>query len=267
MCPICGSTSSFEFASKYVDIAQCQNMECMHLFATNAEEEHGVMLAVDFEESFKLYHQRNERLIGFLVARGILEESSKILDFGAGTGHILRTLRERFPGLDISCYEPNQECCSFLSQQGFKVHQTLDAIKEKYNLILLIEAIEHVPDPISTFQKLRSVMEEDGCVFLTTPCGQRRDGSRATNAYDTPEHVHFFTELSLNAALTRAGFEPMQFEHIEELYPEAAQKRHRRRIGTTFRKIKRAYKTRQKIKAQGFSHLTGFVYCRPQNTD
>ena len=48
-------------------------------------------------------------------------------------------------------------------------------------------------------------------LFLTTPCGRMRTGSTNTNAYDTREHVQFFTERSLSAALARAGFGPFRF--------------------------------------------------------
>ena len=92
-------------------------------------------------------------------------------------------------------------------------------------------------------------------MFLTTPCGELRNGSRATNAYDTPEHVQFFTEKSLRLAVKKAGFRDITYEYIDALYPRSTSVL----SFATFRWL--TTKTARPIPAtfQGRRHLTGFI--------
>jgi 2-polyprenyl-3-methyl-5-hydroxy-6-metoxy-1,4-benzoquinol methylase len=120
---------------------------------------------------------------------------------------------------------------------------------------LLIEVIEHVPDPVGFLDHLKRCLDLEGQIFLTTPCGELRNGSRATNAYDTPEHVQFFTEKSLRLAIKKAGFRDITYEYIDALYPRNTSVL----SSATFKRF--ATKIARPILAtiQGPRHLTGFI--------
>ncbi len=120
---------------------------------------------------------------------------------------------------------------------------------------MLIEVIEHVPDPVGFLKRLRGCLDPKGQVFLTTPCGELRNGSRATNAYDTPEHVQFFTEKSLRLAVEKAGFSSITYEYIDALYPWNPNV-------LSFATFKRFAKIAARpilAALQGPRHLTGFI--------
>jgi hypothetical protein len=94
-----------------------------------------------------------------------------------------------------------------------------------------------------------------GSDLLETPCGELRNGSRATNAYDTPEHVQFFTEKSLRLAVKKAGFRDITYEYIDALYPRGTSVL----SFATFKRL--ATKAARPILAafEGPRHLTGFI--------
>jgi cyclopropane fatty-acyl-phospholipid synthase-like methyltransferase len=212
-------------------------------------------LASDAEES--TYAERNERLITFWEDRRFVARDSKVLDVGAGTGHLARSLMKRLPGIEILCVEESESLANRLEQQGLAVATNLDSISSNrsFDAALLIEVIEHVPDPVAFLDQLRRCLDPEGRIFLTTPCGELRNGSRTTNAYDTPEHVQFFTEKSLRLAVQKAGFRGISYETIDALYP-------RSRSALSLATYKRwAMRSARPILArlQGPRHLTGFI--------
>jgi 2-polyprenyl-3-methyl-5-hydroxy-6-metoxy-1,4-benzoquinol methylase len=209
----------------------------------------------DFEES--MYAERNERLIAFWEDRRFVTGGSKLLDVGAGTGHLARSVRRRLPGIDIHCVEASKALRDRLDRQGFAVSKHLDSISSdrSFDAVLLIEVIEHVPDPVDFLDRLRRCLDPEGRIFLTTPCGELRNRSRATNAYDTPEHVQFFTEKSLRLAVKKAGFRDITYEYIDALYPRGTSVL----SFATFKRL--ATKAARPILAafEGPRHLTGFI--------
>ena len=99
------------------------------------------------------------------------------------------------------------------------MQSSLDECERDFDAILLIEVLEHMDSPVELLRALKSHLKPGGQLFLSTPCGELRWGSRRTNAYDTPEHIHFFTEKSLVLALNLAGFTKICFRTVLAMYP------------------------------------------------
>jgi len=256
-CPICSSRGNWLFDSQFVEVHRCENHLCTHLFAVDVDSNHGVMNDVDTDAEESIYAERNERLVAFWEDEGFLAETSRLLDVGAGTGHLTQSIKSRIPGTEIHCVEESEALRSRLERQGFAVSQNLDAISPtcSFDAVLLIEVIEHVPDPVAFLDRLRTLLEPKGRIFLTTPCGELRNGSRATNAYNTPEHVQFFTEKSLRFAIEKAGFRNITYAYIEALYPRSPNV-------LSFATVKRCAKIAARpilTALQGPRHLTGFI--------
>ena len=157
----------------------------------------------------------------------------------------------------MHCVEESETLRDRLERQGFTVSKNLDLIPSdrSFDAVLLIEVIEHVANPVDFLGRLRKCLDPEGQIFLTTPCGELRNGSRATNAYDTPEHVQFFTEKSLRLAVKKAGFRDIRYEYIEALCPRSTSALSL----ATYKRL--AMKSARPILArfQGPRHLTGFI--------
>ena len=218
-CPICGQSDGEEFRVKYTLAVKCNNPCCGHIYAKYPDETQGVQAHSDPEAEYKIYRQRNENLIRFWQKIGFLAEQAELLDVGAGSGHVLRSIRENMPGVAIACIEPDPQSAAYLSRLGLNVLNGLSATRGQYDAILMIEVIEHVNKPVPFLAARKKLLASQGRIFLTTPCGELRNGSRATKAYDTREHVQFFTEQSLRLCCKKAGLPHLTLRTINEMYP------------------------------------------------
>lgn len=218
-CPICETAPQESFKSRYLRVLKCANPSCGHLYAADAPPDHGVQRHADPEAERKKYWARNRRLVSYWAKHGFLNSNSKVLDFGAGSGHISLAIRE-FMGISaITCLEADPDSQAWLKKCGLEVAIDLGNCPPDFSAVLLVELIEHVDSPIELLRNLKKHMGTGGKLFLSTPCGETRAGSRKTNAYDTPEHIHFFTEKSLRLALGYAGFGNVQYRLVPQLYP------------------------------------------------
>jgi SAM-dependent methyltransferase len=217
-CPVCGESALHAFDSKYARVAQCTSPQCEHLYAHGVSDDAGLQTH-DVESDALEYAHRNRRLVAFFAAEGLLGPNSTVLDVGAGAGHVSDAIRRRFPDAAITCVEGDEASRTSLLARGYKCHASLDESAGTFDVVLLIEVIEHVPRPVEFLRLCANKLSPGGRVFLTTPCGQTARGSVRTNAYDTPEHVQFFTERSLQRACAEAGLYLEGFLTLTRMYP------------------------------------------------
>ena len=218
-CPICQSSAIWAFRSRFVDVAQCRSIGCSHLFAIAVAPDDGIQTHEDAQADATLYRERNFRLVEFWKRRGLLPSGARVLDVGAGAGHISKAIAGSLGGARITCIEADEASCAALSAMGFNSHRSLLDCTGQFDAILLVEVIEHVIDPAAFLNSCRARMACGAKIFLSTPCGQTSRGSRTTNAYDTREHVHFFTERSLLAVCRQSGLRVLGWEDGSVLYP------------------------------------------------
>lgn len=217
-CPVCGSEARQAFESQYVRVARCPSEACGHLFALNVPDDFGVQTGAP--EDAPTLTRRNNRLLEYWVADGFIHRDSRVLDIGAGAGHIATAVRGYLTSGAVSCIEPDDATRERLVERGFDAAPSLELCNGvDFSAILLVEVVEHVPDPVSMLARCQQLLGPDGRIFLTTPCGETRRGDRSTNAYDTAEHVHFFTEQSLRLACSKAGLQVEGYRTINAMYP------------------------------------------------
>lgn len=260
-CPICSSASSYIFTSKHGRlIYQCPNGECGHFFTPPKEDNQGVC---DRNENGKIlsdrptqiWNERNQRLLGLFVK--LLKTKAfpiTFLDFGAGSGHISQTFKQVLGDkVRIYCLEPNPVCKELYKEHGLHHLPTLGALNDPIDLVYIIEVIEHLEDPIYSMSQLKKILRKDGKIFISTPVGKAQE--HTTNAYDTPSHLHFFTDKSLNLTLKKAGLTEINYKFYPELYPLSAPHAY----GKLKASIKRILKNwiLMKISSKHIGHLVG----------
>lgn len=218
-CPICHSEPEGSFQAKHVIVLKCSSPFCGHLYAANAPKNYGVQKHLNPEQECEQFFERNKRLSRFWQKKGFINANSKVLDFGAGSGHIALGIREFIGVRDIECVEADVETQKWLKKNNLIVKDGITDCSSDYDSVLLVELIEHIDSPVELLREIKTHMSSHGRLFLSTPCGETNWGARATNAYDTVEHVHFFTQKSLYLALTSAGFKDVDFCTVPAMYP------------------------------------------------
>jgi len=215
-CPICAHEATLRFSGhptfkkseKRFDIYHCS--ECATAFASPQE--------VD-EDIYELIYRDGEQVPGYgrywryqaaalkmsaplaylteveegywAVARVLQAEQARVsrplrvLEVGSGLGYLTYSLsRHGFDatGIDISAHAVT------LARRAFGDRYEncdLDSFRlrgEPFDVVIAVELIEHLADPIAFIQRARTLVRDEGLTILTTP-----------NRSDSPESVLWFT--------------------------------------------------------------------------
>ncbi len=143
---------------------------------------------------------------------------SKALDIGSGDGRLVAELDKagwHSTGVEISRsrVEVSRKLypgLSFYPGDVFELKEELG----KFDLIVLDNVIEHLPNPKEFALKVHELMHENGLFVAITP-NMNSGNFRLLGKRWTPElcphsHIYLFTEQSLNQCLIDAGFEVVE---------------------------------------------------------
>ncbi len=140
-----------------------------------------------------------------------IKNSGTLLDVGAATGIFMKLAKER--GFEVEGIEPSLWAAKKAEEKyGFKIHNTTFENFEtdkKYDIITMLDLIEHVENPLEILKKANSLLNKNGLLVLVTPdidsLLRKITGSRWWHF--RPPHVNFFNIKSLKFALNKEGFE------------------------------------------------------------
>jgi len=119
--------------------------------------------------------------------------SESILDYGCGRGDFVDYLKSM--GKNVDGYDPYSELYS------------KNPIK-KYDVITMIEVIEHTCNPYSEIDEMRKLLNENGVVFIETSFS---NWVREGHPYLNPHigHSTIFSHDGLDALMWNKGFKPL----------------------------------------------------------
>jgi SAM-dependent methyltransferase len=130
------------------------------------------------------------------------------LDYGSGAGGLVRFLCDRkieAYGFDVGGYTDRARA------RGIQIltPSELERRSGSFDVVSLIEVLEHIPDPVSLLQAVASLLRPGGLLFLTTGNAEPHRRTFASWGYVIPEvHVSYFSPENLTRALDRAGLQP-----------------------------------------------------------
>lgn len=137
-------------------------------------------------------------------------QTERLLDMGYGEGGLL----EIAESLGWKCYGADiaPQSLSFGEKRGWVVTSSLDNDPrfpaQGFDVITMIEFIEHVPQPGDFFRIARRLLRPGGLLYLTTPNAaslNRRLLRLEWSIFSPPEHVIIWTVKGLSEALAEAG--------------------------------------------------------------
>ena len=91
---------------------------------------------------------------------------SKILDYGGGFGTLARLIVDKKPSLSVDIYEPHPFDYSKQKISDYPQIQFISNIKGKYDVVVSTDVLEHVPDPLKTFEKMILAVKNDGYLII-----------------------------------------------------------------------------------------------------
>jgi SAM-dependent methyltransferase len=162
------------------------------------------ILRAEFRETLR-------RILALDVRRG------RLLEFGCAYGFFLdeaRTAFESTHGIEIS-----EDAVRICRSRGLDVscgvvgEATLDG---KYDVVVGLDVIEHVPDPLGTLASLSAHMVPGGVIVMTTgdwSSWLARFTGPKWRLMTPPQHLSFFTVRSMEKILAATGFRVLSLNH------------------------------------------------------
>jgi len=149
------------------------------------------------------------RIDGWLAR---LPRTGRALEIGAGSGWMLRALRER--GWQAVGTERTAEAAlAAADASGATVHAAdLDTLMDDapFDLIVMFHVLEHLEDPIGTLQSAAARLRPGGTLILGLPniaSWQARATGRHWMHLDVPRHLCHFSPQTMRMALAKTGFD------------------------------------------------------------
>lgn len=136
----------------------------------------------------------------------LLPKAGRLLDIGTGNGPVLKSASKLLPNWRLHAFDMldsyKEEVLKIPNVEKFFCG-TLDGLgSQKYDLIVLWHALEHIPDPVETLRRLKSRLSGSGFLLVQVPDIQR-------NPFDFAviDHCSHFTLKRLAGLFASLGFE------------------------------------------------------------
>jgi SAM-dependent methyltransferase len=145
-----------------------------------------------------------------------LGPSARILDIGCGDGFHLELLRRTAkPGWRLEGVDVDPRAVALATRAGFRIHEgTVESIAlphAAYDLVLLIQTIEHLGDPLSVLKVIRRALKPGGRLVVVTDNAASLDArlfaGRHWGGYHFPRHWYLFDKPALRRIAEAAGLE------------------------------------------------------------
>lgn len=158
-----------------------------------------------------------DEVSGIVVS--MVPRGSRVLDVGCGTGSLDRILAERCEAKVVGV-EPDRARAEVALGRGIHVevaYLTEDLIARlgRFDVVLLADVLEHLPDPQTMLLLCRDALESRGAVIISVPnvahwsvrsyLVRGRFEYRSWGIMDAT-HLRWFTAESLKSFLARSGF-------------------------------------------------------------
>jgi 2-polyprenyl-3-methyl-5-hydroxy-6-metoxy-1,4-benzoquinol methylase len=211
--------STIDSKNKYsvLKVVFCKSCGMVQQNPIPSDEEVNEYYSKDYRQDYKktyvpkikhVYRAGNLALerINFLKERNFLKGT--LLDVGAGGGEF--TYLSGRLGFNSEGIEPNVGYSNYARQEygiNIQTGQLADVIR-KFDLITMFHALEHIPNPVKTFQLLYQLLNKDGILFIEVPNIETNDAS-PHNIY-FKAHIHYFSASTLTSAASN------YFEKIDE---------------------------------------------------
>ena len=149
-------------------------------------------------------------------------EPSTICDVGCGAGGVLATLKDAYPAAELRGFDISPTAITLADQQHGDIQFTVGEVIGRYDLMLVMDVIEHVEDCFGFARGLRA--HADLVLFnipLELTClGLLRNVPMAHR--HALGHIHYFTRQTALALLTDSGFEIVASRYIPAVVHFAA---------------------------------------------
>jgi SAM-dependent methyltransferase len=196
-CEACGAVQKLADATWFAEIERIYRGYQIYELSAGSEQ-------VIFSEA-GLAQPRSGALVDFIVRNAAATDSGKLIDIGCGNGSALTNLSRAMPRWSLYGSELSDAAKPVLQRlPNFVELYTTPAreIPERFDILTMIHALEHMPDPLASLQDAAHLLNEDGGLFVEIP-------NVLTSPFDLliADHLLHFSPAHLAYLASRAGFD------------------------------------------------------------
>lgn len=182
----------------------------------------GFIQATQFDSVLKYYQAMDDQTYEdtreqrALQARKLLQKLKKripqgsLLDVGAGSGILVEEALKL--GFEADGIEPSTWLVKQALNRKLPVYEGIlphPSLKPQYDIITLVDVIEHVSNPVEILSEMKKVLKPNGIILIVTP-----DVSALVPKLMKSKwwhfrlaHIGYFDTKTLNLAMERSGFQ------------------------------------------------------------
>lgn len=161
--------------------------------------------------------QRILRLIGSYRPRG------RLLEIGCAYGFFLEQAARVYEaaGIDLSAHAVEQARARGLNVMRGTIEE-IDLPSESFDVVAILETIEHLPSPYATLAEARRVSRPGAVLVVSTGDVESLLGrlcGRAWRLMTPPQHLYFFSRRTLAKLARLTGWQPVRIEYSWRYVP------------------------------------------------
>lgn len=224
-CPLCQST---EFTNELVatdyttshESFQIQKCTKCHFVFTNPRPSAEAIGKYYQSDSYISHTDGGKSILDkvYLMARNftlrwkeqlVLKQHAQgeLLDVGCGTGEFINHMKKA--GWQVTGMEPTEGPRAKASEKiQNRIYSSLQEINQSFDVITLWHVLEHVHDLNETVIKIKSLIKENGTIFIAVPNHESPDAKVYQSywaAYDVPRHLWHFSKTTMKHLMTKQG--------------------------------------------------------------
>lgn len=150
-----------------------------------------------------------------MLFEDVVTPNSTVLDFGCGTGGVLRSLNVKLRlGVEIS-----EMAAAEAAQCLDEVHKRLGEVADgSVDVVISCHALEHVDAPAEIIREIHRVLRPGGIVRIVVPCDMPLliSSQRKWSPNDPDMHLFAWTPLTLGNLVHIGGFGDIDAEMIPD---------------------------------------------------
>lgn len=226
-CPICKHTegtliNNRDFPKHHI----CRKCGFVYMYPLPSKEE----LDTYYEDSYWEKHHNSTGLVDKALDQSfdnrskaifewckpfIKDESTRVLEIGAGYGHNLAYIKHQSNCI-IEGIEPSREGANNAEKSyGIKTFNGFledFESEKKYDIIILSHVFEHFFNPTEALFIIRKLINEEGVLFIEVPNILEPNPRKHKLGWFSKEHISYFSKDKLNYMLKLNGFDMFRCE-------------------------------------------------------
>ena len=236
-CPVCGSgdiknvllTKDYTCSNENFVIAECNG--CTLRFTQDVPDAASIGTYYK-SENYISHTNSSQGLINRLYQsvrkrtlkkkRKLIEKETGInkgsmLDVGSGTGAFVSIMKQS--GWQVTGLEPDADARSVCKQvydiELAPINQLFELPPSSFDAITLWHVLEHVHDLTGYLAQLKSLLKQDGKLFIAVPNYRSMDAAIYAAhwaAYDVPRHLYHFSPASMRLLMEKHGLKVLAYK-------------------------------------------------------